>query len=310
LPNLPIQPFSTAQDVLTAAIVFANDQGGPAGISGNILNPSTNPGVMPALFERYRYLCQRLVSAGVDTYVRDAVVYGLCKSATNDPKARMFLSVNGYFDGQVWRGPDISAPAWSDSVTYTQGMTVQYSGSYYVAQPNSADNINQEPDSSPTFWAQFSVIGPALPADLIKPLEIWEAQSGSNEPWRLMTQAPDSVTVTVIQPRFGQWSFANERLILPPASFDNNLRMKYICQPPDITSLKTIIYPRNCVTALALLVLDQLAGGRGGPMADVFKARAEEAIGQLINPTVRKQAYASFVRQPFRGGRGAGRGRR
>jgi hypothetical protein len=48
-----------------------------------------------------------------------------------------------------------------------------------------------------------------------------------------------------------------------------------------------------------------LAGARGGPMAQIFKARAEEAINQIINQTVRKQAYSQFVRRPYRG-RGLG----
>lgn len=302
MPNLPTSPYDTANDALTDAIIFANDAGSPNGISGNLLNPGTNPAVLPALKERYRYLQQRLISSGVDTFTKEAVVYNLTQTQSSNPRVRMFLTYNGYWDGAVWAGPNISAPGWSSGTTYTQGMTVSYGSSYYVAQPNAGTNLDKEPDSNPTFWAVFSVIGPALPADLLKPLELWEVQSGTQTGgWVPMKQVPDAINVSLIQPRFQQWGFASDRIILPGASFTNDLRIKYLAVAPDITTLETVIYPRACSTALALLLLDQLSMSRGGPMAALFKSRAEEAISQIINQTVRKQAYAQFVRAPYRG---------
>ena len=355
-----VYPYDTAQTALTDAIIFANDAGSPNGLSGNLLNATTNPAILPALMERYRYLQQRLISSGVDTFSKEAVIYGLGPTATSNPQIKMLLTYNGYWNGLVWVGPYVSAPTWSSAVTYTFGQTVVYSsvyyimngaassldqepdlnigiwniftpgaisvgawavgttytqgqqvaygGTYYTAQPNAGTNLAKVPDQSPLFWQSFAVPGPALPADMIKPLELWEVQTGAaGGPWRLMTQVPDSLNPGTIQPRFGAWSFANDKLVLPGASFTNNLRMKYIAAAPDITTLNTYIYPRGISTALALLLLDQLSGARGGPMAQIFKERAEEAISQIINQTSRKQAYSTFVRKPFRA---AGRGRR
>jgi hypothetical protein len=348
-----VWPYDTAQTALTDAIIFANDAGSPAGLSGNILNPDTNPAVLPALQERYRYLQQRLISSGVDTFTKEAVVYDLLATTSSNPQIKMRLTYNGYWNGQYWTGPYVTAPTWSSSVTYTAGMTVVYSGvyyvlvaassldqepdqnlgiwavftpgtltvaawssgttytqgqqvsygnSYYTAQPNSTANTNKVPDQSPLFWARFAVPGAALPADLIKPLECWEVQYGTiTGGWIPMQQVPDALNPSLIQPRFRQWGFANDELILPGASYNNNLRIKYIAAAPDITTLDTYIYPRGVSTALALLLLDQLSGARGGPMAQIFKERAEEAISQIINQTVRKQAYAQFVRRPYRG---------
>lgn len=352
-----VWPYDTAQTALTDAIIFANDAGSPAGIDGNILNAETNPAILPALKERYRYLQQRLISSGVDTFTKEAVIYGLLPTASSNPQIKMILTYNGYWNGQYWTGPYVSAPAWSNAVTYTAGMTVvynsvyyvlnaassldqepdlnigiwavftpgtldvgawsdettytqgqqvSYNGTYYTAQPNATANLNMIPDQSPLFWTPFAVPGAALPADLIKPLECWEVQTGTiTGGWIPMKQAPDNLNPQIIQPRFRQWIFANDRLVLPGASYTNNLRMKYIAAAPDITSLDTYIYPRGIATALSLLLLDQLAGARGGPMAQIFKERAEEAISQIINQTVRKQAYTQFVRAPYRG-RGLG----
>jgi hypothetical protein len=348
-----VTPYDTAQTALTQAIIFSNDAGSPAGIEGNVLNPNTNPAVMPALLERYRYIQARLISEGVDFYTKEAVVYGLPPTASSNPQIKMQLTYNGYWNGQVWSGPYVTAPtwsssttyttgqtvvynnvyyvlnassslnqepdlnlgvwtiftpnatsatAWSDTTTYTQGQQVAYENSYYVAQPNSSTNLNQQPDASPLFWAAFSVPGPALPADLIKPLECWEVQTGTiTGGWAPMKQAPDAINPSIIQPRFQQWIFSHDRIVLPGASYTNNLRIRYLAQAPDITSLDTIIYPRGVSTALAFLVLDMLAGARGGPMAQIFKQRGEEAINQLINQTSRKMAYSQFVRRPFRG---------
>jgi hypothetical protein len=348
-----VYPYDTANTALTQAIIFANDAGSPAGISGNILNPTTNPAVMPALLERYRYLQHRLISEGVDFYTKEAVVYQLFPTASSNPQIKMQLTYQGYWNGQVWSGPYVTAPAWSSSVTYTvgqtvtdaggyyvcnatsslnqepslnlgiwteftpgtanvvawsaattytQGQQVAYGNSYYVAQPNASTNLNKIPDQSPLFWAEFAVPGPALPADLIKPLEVWEVQYGTiTGGWVPMKQAPDSLNPSIIQPRFRQWSFSHDKLILPGASYTNNLRIRYLAQAPDITTLQTIIYPRGVSTALAFLTLDMLAGSRGGPMAQIFKQRAEEAISQLINQTSRKMAYSQFVRRPYRG---------
>ena len=348
-----VSPYDTAQTALTQAVIFANDAGSPAGIAGNVLNPTTNPAVLPALLERYRYIQARLISEGVDFYTKEAVVYQLGATATANPQVKMQLTYNGYWNGQVWSGPYVTAPAWSAVVTYTvgqtvtdaggyyvlnvastlnqepslnlgiwtqftpgttnaaawspittytQGQQVAYKNSYYVAQPNAAANLNQEPDSSPLFWTEFAVPGPALPADLIKPLELWEVQYGTNNGgWVPMKQAPDSLNPNLIQPRFRQWVFSHDRIVLPGASYTNNLRIRYLAQAPDITSLNTIIYPRGVSTALAFLTLDMIAGARGGPMAQIFKQRGEEAINQLINQTSRKMAYSQFVRAPFRG---------
>ena len=145
------QPYDTAQTALSDAIIFSNDGGGPAGMTGNILNPATNPQVLPAFQERYRYLQQRLISSGVDTFTKEGVVFGLSPSATSSPRVRMYLTFQGYFNGQVWVGPDISAPPWSSIVVYTQGMTATYNNSYYVAQPNSGTNLNQNPSSQPQY---------------------------------------------------------------------------------------------------------------------------------------------------------------
>jgi hypothetical protein len=300
-------PYQTAQDALNIAITASNDGNGPNGMAGNVLNPTSNPQVLPSFQNNWVYLQQRLISCGVDTFTKTQPVFNLGASMNNNPRVNMQLTYNGYFNGVVWTGPNITAPAWDSSVTYMQGMTVTFGDAYYVALPNSGTNLNQEPDTATIFWAPFSNIGPCLPADLVKPLEISESPAGQNY-WVPMVQAPDSLNNTWnVQQRFGRWIFEHDRLVLPACSRANDILIKYLAMAPPISSWNSPLMVQGCARALAFLVLYDLSGGRGGEMAESYKAKAEEAINQILNQTVRKMAYSSFVRRPFRSPRNGGR---
>jgi hypothetical protein len=146
-----------------------------------------------------------------------------------------------------------------------------------------------------------------LPQDCIKPLELWSRVNGSI-PWGPMRQEPDSLNARSFAPRFTRWNYINERLQLNPTSQPNDLKLQYIYQAEDITSLNTVLPVRGCQTAMGYLILDVLTRGRGGSQEASYSAKAEEAINQIINETTRKENYVTdFRRKPFRSGR---RGRR
>jgi len=305
---MPVQttPYQTAQDALNIAIEASNDGGGPSGMTGNVLNVTSNAQVLPTFQDNWIYLQDRLISCGCDEFNYTKPVYNLGASASLNPSVNMELTYNGYFNGVVWTGPNITAPLWDSGTTYTQQMTVTFGNTYYVALPNSSTNLNQEPDTATTFWAPFNNIGPCLPANLTKPLEVWERQAGNNF-WVPMVQAPDSFNRFTLTERFGTWIFEDDRMILPPCSQANDIKIKFLGRKPPIITWNSPIMVGGAARALAFLALTDLAGGRGGPMADSYKNKAEEAINQILNRTVRKMAYSSFVRLPFRGTRNRGR---
>lgn len=293
-------PYQTAQDALNIAIFASNDGNGPNGMEGNVLNPNSNPEVFDAFQAMWVYLQQRLISGGCDEMTQTEIVFDLPASMISNPGVPMVLSYNGYFNGLVWTGPNVTAPLWLDDVTYTQGQTVNFNNSYYVALPSNASNLNQEPDTATTFWAPFNNLGPTFPANMVKPLECW-SQNPANNSWNLMDQNPDSITVGNLQQRFDRWLLENDRMYLPPCTQAQNLKIKYLGMKPPIAGWDSPLLVRNCGHALAYLVLNELSGGRGGTMGGDYKAKAEEAISQILNGTVRKMAYSSFVRRPFRG---------
>jgi hypothetical protein len=300
-------PYQTAQDALDIAIVESNDGGGPNGMEGNVLNPNSNAQVLPAFQENWTYLQDRLISGGADEFTQTQPVFNLSASMNPNGRVPMRLTYNGYFNGVVWTGPTVSAPTWNSGTTYTQGMTTVFGNQYYVALPNSDTNLNQQPDSATTFWAPFNNLGPTLPANLVKPLYIKESPAGQNF-WVPMTQAPNDLTLGGNKSqRFGTWLYENNTLLLPPSTSNNDLEIQYLGLRPPISSWDSPLMVRGCGRALAFLVLTSMSGGRGGNQAGSYKSQAEEALDQILNRTVRKMAYSSFARIPFRGPRNRGR---
>jgi hypothetical protein len=49
---------------------------------------------------------------------------------------------------------------WSSSVIYSEGIVVLYLNNYYISIFNTSVNLNQEPNNSPTFWNDYTIMVP------------------------------------------------------------------------------------------------------------------------------------------------------
>lgn len=104
MASVATTPYPTAELVLQNARAMCNDAA--LSIAGSVLADS-QPYVFPMLEERYEYLQDRLMAAGVNTFSKYAVVEGLLPSALpGDPTTQVQLSYLGYFDGVNQYGPD------------------------------------------------------------------------------------------------------------------------------------------------------------------------------------------------------------
>ena len=150
-----------------------------------------------------------------------------------------------------------------------------------------------------------------IPCDLLKPLELWECQSGGGTGcWTPMEQASDSISSRPIQARFTIWDYENDILYLPASSQTNDLKLKYLCYAPDLTCPYSQVYVMHCQTALANMMVASVVKMLGGlEMVPVFEKDVAKAVDAIINRTARKESYAHYARRPFRGRRGSGRGR-
>lgn len=184
-------------------------------------------------------------------------------------------------------------------------------GFIYGVSPTQATNprVNVTISYQGYFNGQTVVPNVTLPADLIKPLELWEAIQGQNS-WSPMRPVSDSISSRPASSRFGVWDFQNDILILPGSSQPEDLKLKYLCYAPDLTGPNSVAYVVRCQTALANKLVAAVSKMLGGvEMAGIFEADEKKAVELIVNRTARKEAYQSFNRIPFRGrGRGRGRG--
>ncbi len=141
MPVLTTSPYSTAEQVLEAARIMANDM--QMSVDGDIL-ADTQPYIFPMLQLCYEKLYKRLVRAGVNTYNRTLVVPGLLPVANPagiaDPTLQVQLLYTGYYDGvtmhanprlpddlimplEIWERQSLTNTRWramgqvSDSIT-------------------------------------------------------------------------------------------------------------------------------------------------------------------------------------------------
>src|SRR5271156_6790534 len=98
MPTVGTTPFDTTGYVLQQAIIKSGDSAGPAGLAGDILNPS-KPSVIPQLNTLYRELQDRLITFGVETFTKYWEIIGIPPAATTNPSVQVYLNFVGYFNG-------------------------------------------------------------------------------------------------------------------------------------------------------------------------------------------------------------------
>lgn len=309
-PIVQASPFPRVEDCLIAARVVCNDAA--QSILGNLL-ADAQPFVVPLADLAHKTLRKMLTREGVNAYSGYGYCTGLTPVAVPDPTIQVQLTYQGYFDGQLWHGPTVTAAQWSNATTYTQGQTVTYSGLYYVALSNSGTNLNMQPNLNPTFWQPFQNFGPVLPANLLEPLELWERATAApgtvnTGRWNPMKQASDSISTRAQTAAFRIWDWESNILYLPGATQTNDLKFKYLLATPRLTDVNQQIPIADCEMAMGSLMAEIFSAGRDGDAAAIFGARAEKEVTLLATPTEIKEQYGAYNRRPFRGTR-AGRRR-
>lgn len=142
---------------------------------------------------------------------------------------------------------------------------------------------------------------PQLPSDLLMPLELWERQSGSQQAWLPMGQAPDHLSTQAQNGRFFNWDWEMDILYLPGAVNTNDLKMKYLLYAPRLTTGNSAVLVARCKVALSNLLACAAAKSRGGTgAATQFAQDAKEAINRMIDRTAQKDQRVAFTRAPFR----------
>lgn len=140
-----------------------------------------------------------------------------------------------------------------------------------------------------------------LPPSCLKPLEIWECNTGGQR-WIPMRQLPSSLNSHAQTARFCVWDFKQDTLYMPGATQTNDLRLKMLTYAPTLTGPSSPVLVLNCQTALGLLIASEACRMNGGFDAakNILDPLAEDAIHLIINRSAIKESYSSFQRRPFR----------
>jgi hypothetical protein len=100
MPTVALAPYVSLNDILNIARQKTNDAGGAQGLAGNILNNS-QPYTITLADERYKYLQDRLISGGVETFCRYSYIKGIPPVASGvPPRVQVSITFQGYFNGQ------------------------------------------------------------------------------------------------------------------------------------------------------------------------------------------------------------------
>lgn len=125
MPVVTTSPYPTAEEVLQATRVKINDAG--QSINGNILSDA-QPYTFPMLSLKYKYMQDRLIAAGINTFEKYGNILGVPVIALPDPGAQIQIDYVGTFDGlnnkpqpvipvdcieplEFWERPNVASPA-------------------------------------------------------------------------------------------------------------------------------------------------------------------------------------------------------
>jgi hypothetical protein len=148
-------------------------------------------------------------------------------------------------------------------------------------------------------WPNFQ-----LPGDMLYPTRLWERQTGSNNPFRMM-DAPSAGLESLWQgPYLRQWEWRNNNLNFRGATQNVDIRMRYYCSLPQFFSQTldfsaTYVPVLDCTDAVAYMTAVKYARMLGSPgLADLL-AESKNQMFQLKNANTRRMQHQDFARIPF-----------
>ena len=153
---------------------------------------------------------------------------------------------------------------------------------------------------------------PALPANCVSVLEVWERQTGSGLPFQPMKQLrplPDRYQ----GPWLVNWEYRQDRIILLGSTVSEDLRIRFQAQLGEIAPataknpLSNVSIGILCsVNALATLVAYTYARALGAPAAQTMQQDAEVLVRLITNRYTRQNQHVQYRRRGF-GNRNIGR---
>lgn len=146
---------------------------------------------------------------------------------------------------------------------------------------------------------------PALPADLIVPLRLWERFSGTQNPFFQIAPASDGIPGTLMQvQQFRYWDWRTDAIYLPGATMTNDIRMRYVSYSPELTGPTSVVPFRRSAIAIAFMTAWCFAAPRGAANAPSLMDMAKVEIDQIVSSTTRKKQRSGVSKRAYGGSTG------
>jgi hypothetical protein len=141
---------------------------------------------------------------------------------------------------------------------------------------------------------------PALPQDLIQPLEVLERQSGSNSVFVRVTPIDGGLPEIRQGAALGYYEWRDDKIFFKGATTARDLRLRYASWQPALAIDDVIEIPiMRCNRAMAYLIASEWARSRGAAVADNLYAMAEMEIKAITNRTARRKASIPYRRRAY-----------
>jgi hypothetical protein len=175
-----------------------------------------------------------------------------------------------------------------------------------VASPNPAIQVYVSVDGY--FDGATIAPTPALPPDLILPLDCWERQTDSGQTFQPMRQPEDGLPSVQQGPFFGMWEWREDRINLFGANQTRDLRVRYEASLLPIGATDNladfIIRIRGGKRAVAFGVAEYYAGARGSQQQGWAAEQKKARLDELVNRQVRKDQRIAFRPRGYNSDRG------
>ena len=143
-----------------------------------------------------------------------------------------------------------------------------------------------------------------LPDDMLYPTQLWERQTGSNNPFQKM-EAPSGGLESAMQgPYLRQWEWRNSNINFRGATQPVDIRMRYYCSLPQFFSStldfnSTYVPVPDCTDFLAYDTAVTYARMLGSPGLAELSAAAANEMFELKNANVRRMQHETIQRIPY-----------
>jgi hypothetical protein len=140
-----------------------------------------------------------------------------------------------------------------------------------------------------------------LPGDLLYPTEVWERQTGTNNPFRKMEQPQDGMPSRPQYPTLSQWEWRSDNIWFVGSTQTNDVRLRYYCALPQFFSAtldfaSTYVPVLDSHDALALKTAVKYARMLGSPGLPDLIVEAKDQMFQLKNAYTRRTQSQDYHR--------------